>query len=96
MVSFLITGLAIGVAMLILTLMSESFIEPWLYLFAIMIAVLLNKGTNILFSNVSHITDSISMVLQMALSMDYAIMLSSRYRQEKAGKDQIPCDEPRA
>ncbi len=87
-VSFLITGLAIGVAMLILTLMSESFIEPWLYLFAILIAVLLNKGTNILFSNVSHITDSISMILQMALSMDYAIMLSSRYRQEKAGKDQ--------
>lgn len=86
-VSIAVTAIAIGCAMLILTIMSESFLEPWLYLFAILIAVLLNKGTNIMFENVSHITDSISMVLQMALSMDYAIMLSSRYRQEKAGKD---------
>ncbi len=76
--------LAIGCAMLILTIMCSSFVEPWLYLFAIMIAVLFNKGTNIFLPNVSHITDSISMVLQMALSMDYAIMLSSRYAQEKA------------
>ena len=83
-VSLWITVLAVGTAMIILTVMSESFIEPWLYLFAILIAVVLNKGTNIMFPNVSHITDSISMVLQMALSMDYAIMLSSRYRQERA------------
>ena len=83
----LITGGAIACAMLILIIMSESYIEPWLYLFAIMIAVLLNKGTNIIFPNVSHITDSISMILQMALSMDYAIMLSSRYRQEKNAPD---------
>ena len=83
----LITAMAIGCAMLILIIMSESHIEPWLYLFAIMVAVLLNKGTNIIFPNVSHITDSISMILQMALSMDYAIMLSSRYRQEKNAAD---------
>ncbi len=74
---------AIACAMVILILMSESFVEPWLYLFAIMIAVLFNKGTNILLPSVSHVTDGISMILQMALSMDYAIMLSSRYRQEK-------------
>lgn len=86
-VSIFITVFAVGTAMLILTVMSESFVEPWLYLFAILIAVVLNKGTNIIFPSVSHITDSISMVLQMALSMDYAIMLSSRYRQEKVSKD---------
>ncbi len=86
-VSIMIVVGAIGTAMIILTIMSESFIEPWLFLFAIMVAVLLNKGTNIMFDNVSFITDSIAMVLQMALSMDYAIMLSSRFRQEKAGKD---------
>ena len=86
-VSIFITVFAVGTAMVILTVMSESFVEPWLYLFAILIAVVLNKGTNIIFPSVSHITDSISMVLQMALSMDYAIMLSSRYRQEKASKD---------
>lgn len=75
--------LAVASAMVILILMSESFVEPWLYLFSILIAVLLNKGTNLIFPSVSHITDSIAAILQMALSMDYSIMLAERYRQEK-------------
>ena len=78
---------SVGSAMVILFVMSESFIEPILYLFTIMIAVVLNKGTNIIFPSVSHVTDGIAMILQMALSMDYAIMLSSRYKQEKAAPD---------
>ena len=82
-----VTLLAIGCAMVILLLMSKSWIEPWLFLFAILLAVIANKGTNIIFPNVSHITDAISAILQMALSMDYAIMLSTRYRQEKAKSD---------
>ena len=82
-----VTLLAIGCAMVILLLMSKSWIEPWLFLFAILLAVIANKGTNIIFPNVSHITDAISAILQMALSMDYAIMLSTRYRQEKAKPD---------
>lgn len=79
--------LAVGCAMIILILMSKSWIEPFLFLFAILLAVIVNKGTNIIFPSVSHITDGISAILQMALSMDYAIMLSTRYRQEKAKKD---------
>lgn len=78
--------LAIGVALIIITIMSESYIEPWLYLTSILIAVLINKGTNIIFPNVSHITDSIAAVLQLALSMDYSIMLAERYRQERANE----------
>ncbi len=70
-------------ALLIITIMSESFIEPLLYLTSILIAVVINKGTNIIFPNVSHITDAIAAILQMALSMDYSIMLANRYRQER-------------
>ena len=82
-----VTVLAIACAMVILLLMSKSWVEPWLFLFAILLAVVANKGTNIIFPSVSHITDAISAILQMALSMDYAIMLSTRYRQEKAKPD---------
>ena len=78
---------AIACAMIILLLMSKSWIEPFLFLFVILLAVIVNKGTNIIFPSVSHITDSISAILQMALSMDYAIMLSTRYRQERTKKD---------
>lgn len=78
-----IVFVAIGMAMIILTLLSESYIEPWLYLISIGVAVFINKGTNIMFSSVSNITDSICAILQLALSMDYSIMLSNRYRQER-------------
>lgn len=78
-----IVVLAIAIAMVILTILSESYIEPWLYLTSIGIAVFINKGTNIMFPSVSNITDSITAILQLALSMDYSIMLSNRYRQER-------------
>ena len=75
--------LAIACAMVILIILSDSFVEPWLYLLSIGIAVFINKGTNIMFESVSSITDSIVAILQLALSMDYSIMLSNRFKQEK-------------
>ena len=79
--------LAVAFALVILIIMSKSWVEPFLFLTAILLAVVVNKGTNIIFPNVSHITDAIAAILQMALSMDYAIMLSTRYRQEKQKAD---------
>ncbi len=78
-----IVFLAIGCAMIILIIMCESYIEPFLFIFSIGMAVFLNKGTNIIFGSVSNITDSIVAILQLALSMDYSIMLMNRYSQEK-------------
>lgn len=75
--------LAVLCALVILIIMCESYIEPFLFLAAILMGVLLNSGTNIMFSSVSYITNSICAILQMALSMDYSIMLMNRYRQER-------------
>lgn len=75
--------LAISCAMLILIILSDSYVEPFLYLITIGIAIFINKGTNIIFDSVSSITDSITAILQLALSMDYSIMLSNRFKQEK-------------
>lgn len=75
--------LAIASAMLILIVMCESLIEPFLFLYAIGLAVFVNMGSNIMFSSVSNITSSISAILQLALSMDYSIMLMNRYSQER-------------
>ncbi len=80
---FWIIVLAVLCALVILIIMCESYIEPFLFLTAILMGVLLNSGTNIIFSNVSYITNSICAILQMALSMDYSIMLMNRYRQER-------------
>ena len=80
---FYIIVLAVVSALVILVIMCESYIEPFLFLISILIAVALNKGSNIIFPSVSNITSSISAILQMALSMDYSIMLMNRYRQER-------------
>lgn len=78
-----IVVLAVVCALVILIIMCESYVEPFLFLTSILIAVLLNNGTNIIFGKVSNITSSISAILQMALSMDYSIMLMNRYAQER-------------
>ena len=80
---FGIIVLAVASALVILIIMCESYVEPFLFLASILMAVVLNKGTNIIFQNVSYITDSIAAILQMALSMDYSIMLMNRYDQER-------------
>ncbi len=87
---FGIIVLAVGCALVILIIMCESYIEPFLFLTAILMAVVLNSGTNIIFGMVSNITNSISAILQLALSMDYSIMLMNRYTQEKeTEKDKV-------
>ncbi len=78
-----IVFLAISCALVILIILSDSWFEPFLFLITIGIAVFINKGTNIMFSSVSSITNAIVAVLQLALSMDYSIMLSNRFKQEK-------------
>ncbi len=75
--------LAIASALVILIIMCESYLEPFLFLTAIGLGVFLNNGTNIIFPSISSITSSISAILQLALSMDYSIMLMNRYREEK-------------
>lgn len=76
--------LAVAICAIILIIMCESYVEPFLFLFCIGVAVLLNNGSNIFLGTISNITSSISAILQLALSMDYSIMLINRYRQEKA------------
>lgn len=83
----LVAAVAFGTVILIV--MCNSVVEVFLFLFTILIAVLLNKGTNIMFSSVSNITDSISAILQLALSMDYSIMLMNRFNQAREKEKDI-------
>ena len=76
---------AVVIAMLILFILASSWIEPLLLLFTIGIAVIINLGTNIIFGTVSDTTYACGSILQMALSMDYLIMLLNRYRAEHTG-----------
>ena len=50
-------------------------------------AALLNKGTNYLMGTISSVTDSISVVLQLALAIDYAIIFCDRFMEEHETMD---------
>lgn len=80
--TMLLTGVI--VLLIILLLMCKSWFEPVLFLLSTGIAVIINIGSNVLLESVSMTTNSIVGVLQFVLSMDYSIILSNRYRQEKA------------
>ena len=75
---------AMVILMAVLFVMCGSWIEPFLFLIVIGVAVIMNGGTNLLLGSVANITNSISAILQLVLSMDYSIILMNRYRQEKA------------
>ena len=75
---------AVIALVIILLVMSSSFMEPVLFLAATGMAVAVNMGTNALLGSVSITTHSIAAVLQLALSMDYSIILMNRYRHELA------------
>lgn len=75
--------IAFLIIFIVLFISMESFIEPILFFIAIGAAIILNKGTNIIFPNVSFNTDSIASIIQLAVSMDYSIFLIHRYIEEK-------------
>ena len=79
-----ILGCGVAAILLILLIMCRSWAEPFLFLAGIGIAVAINQGTNIFQGSVSMVTASMASILQLVLSMDYSIILSNRYRQEKA------------
>ncbi len=75
---------AVLLVLAVLFLMCPSWVEPLLFLGVIGIAVVINLGTNIILGSIADITFQISAILQLALSMDYSIILMSRFRQELA------------
>lgn len=81
-------ALAMLFLLIILLVMSRSWVEPFVFLGTIGVAVLLGMGTNFLLPSISQLTFSIGAVLQLILSMDYSIMLMNFYREQReAGEE---------
>ena len=63
------------VIILILVLSTTSWVEPLIFLATIGISIVINMGTNIFLGEISFMTNSISPILQLACSLDYAVFL---------------------
>ncbi len=68
-------ALLVPIIILILVLSTTSWMEPVFFLVAIGVSVLINLGTNIFLGEVSFVTQSVAPILQLAVSLDYAIFL---------------------
>ncbi|MFD1607291.1 efflux RND transporter permease subunit [Oceanobacillus luteolus] len=68
-------ALLIPIIIIILVLSTTSWVEPLFFLTAIGISVLINLGTNIFIGEISFVTQSVAPILQLAVSLDYAIFL---------------------
>ncbi|MCR5674080.1 MAG: MMPL family transporter [Lachnospiraceae bacterium] len=69
----------------VLLFTSESFGEIPVLGLTFLVSMLLNGGTNFFFGTISFVSNSVSSILQLALSVDYAIILCNRYKEEYAG-----------
>ena len=69
----------VPLCLIILILATRHWVEPLLFLLVIGTAILLNEGSNIILGSVSYITRACSGILQLAVSIDYAIFLLHRF-----------------
>lgn len=82
----IILAVAVLVIVAVLLFTSRSFAEVPIYLIVFGVAALMNMGTNYLLGEISFISKSVAVVLQLALAIDYSIILAHRFAEEKETK----------
>lgn len=66
-------------ALLVLILTTTSFAEPVIVLLGLGVAVIINSGSNLLFGEISFVTNAAGNILQLAVSLDYSVFLLHRF-----------------
>lgn len=79
--------IAAVIIVVVLTLTSKAYMEVPVLVMTFGAAALLNMGTNFLCGKISFISNSVTVVLQLALAIDYAIILCHRFSAEHATLD---------
>ena len=80
-------------ALVILLLTMDSLVTPFIFLAGIGTAILYNLGSNIIFGEISYITQALTAILQLGVTMDYSIFLLESY---EANKKRYEGDKNRA
>ena len=79
----IILAVAAVIIVLVLLLPSRSYAEIPVLLLTFIAAALLNLGTNFIFGEISFVSNSVTVVLQLALAIDYAIIMLHRFLEER-------------
>ena len=82
----IVDGIAALIIVVVLLFTSKTYAEIPVLLITFGAAALLNMGTNYMMGEISFVTDSVAIVLQLAMAIDYAIILCHRYMEEHENK----------
>lgn len=74
-----IAVIAVLIVLVVLTLVTTSWLEPLMVLLGIGVAVLINAGSNLIFGEISFVTNAAGSILQLAVSLDYSVFLIHRF-----------------
>ncbi len=75
--------IAVGACIVVLWLGIRSNILPFIFMIGLIFPIIYNFGTNIVFGQISYITEALATVLQLGVTMDYSIFLVNRWREER-------------
>ena len=73
--------IAVVLILLILTLTTNSWLEPLVILLGLGVAIVINAGSNIIFGEISFVTNAAGSILQLAVSLDYYVFLVHRFNE---------------
>ncbi len=71
--------IAVLFVLIVLILTTTSFAEPFLVLAGLGVAIVINSGSNLIFGEISFVTNSAGNILQLAVSLDYSVFLLHRF-----------------
>ena len=74
-----IAAMGVAFALLMLILTTTSWAEPLIVLVGLGIAILINNGSNLIFGEISFVTNAAGSILQLAVSLDYSVFLMHRF-----------------
>lgn len=74
-----IAAIAVAFVLLVLLLTTTSFAEPFLVMAGLGVAVVINAGSNLMFGEISFVTNAAGSILQLAVSLDYSVFLLHRF-----------------
>lgn len=82
-----VTIVGVLFTILILILTTESWIEPVIILIGLLVSIVINAGTNLIFGEISFVTNAAGNILLLAVSLDYTVFVLHRYKEEKKNYD---------
>ncbi len=79
----LIAVIAVLFILFILTITTTSWVEPFIVMIGLGVAILINAGTNLIFGEISFVTNAAGSILQLAVSLDYSVFLIHRFEESR-------------